>query len=326
MAEIVSSCDMYPGGMPLPGRNFNSPNYKHGFNGMLKDDEISGSGNMYTAEFWEYDPRTIRRWNLDPVYYPWQSRYSCFNDNPIIFVDPFGLFGTRKEAKEYKKENKLKGRVRLNQDKTYSIDDKKAGTSIYKDPKYGILKATLITAKRPDDKTLTPWQLGAEWLSGTGAKSRDFGEGDNITEMYKQHEHVDQTRQLVINQLSQSNGQNTAEGSNPYNLSGIEGVGKYVKDYSTLATGGQTGNLVYTYLGSHDLTYTINSVDIEKRTAVVTFTVHNTSTMQSATRPPVIGYKEWYENSIGKITDYLFKSGPGSETEQWIDWKETIKW
>jgi RHS repeat-associated protein len=326
-AAIVKSATDYSAfGMTMPGRTFVGTDYSFGFNGMLKVDEMKGNGNHYTAPFWEYDPRTGRRWNLDPVFYPWQSRYSAFNNNPIIFVDPLGLFATRKEAREYKKEHNLSGRVKLNQDRTYSIDDRKAHTSIFRDEEFGIQTAALIEAKRTDASTTSPWKLGTEWLSGTGARSREFGAGDVMTELYKKHEHVEQTRQMVMNQLNQSQGQNTAEGSNPYQLSGVEGVGKYIKDYSTLATGGTTGNLAYTYLGSHSLQYTINSVDIEKGTAVVTFLVHNTSTMQSATRPPVIGYQEWYKNSIGKATDKLFQSGPGSETEQWIEWTETIKW
>ncbi|MBN9381989.1 MAG: RHS repeat protein, partial [Chitinophagaceae bacterium] len=40
--------------------------YRYGFNGQEKSDEIKGSGNSYTAEFWEYDPRIGQRWNLDP--------------------------------------------------------------------------------------------------------------------------------------------------------------------------------------------------------------------------------------------------------------------
>lgn len=300
--------------------------YRFGFNGQEKVNEIAGVGNHTTAPFWEYDTRLGRRWNLDPVTYSWQSTYATFNNNPIIFVDPLGLFGSRKEAKGYKKKNNLSGRVMLNQDGSYSIDDKKAHTSTYKDEELGVQTSALITAKRNDDKTLTPWGLGVEWLSGLGPRSRSFGEGDNITNMYKHHDHISETRQMVIDQLRQSNGLNTADGNNPYNLSGVGGVGKYVKDYSTLATAGYTGNLIYTYLGSHSLQYSVNCVDIEARTAIVTFRAHNTSTMKSATRPPVIGYKEWYQNSFGKMTDKLFKSGPGSETEQWIEWTETIKW
>ncbi len=74
----------------MPGRNFSSNSYEYGFNGMRKVDEISGSGNHYTAEFWEYDPRTVRRWNTDPVVKEWESPYATFRGNPIWFVDPHG--------------------------------------------------------------------------------------------------------------------------------------------------------------------------------------------------------------------------------------------
>jgi len=33
--------------------------YRYGFNGMEKDDEVSGNGNSYTAEFWEYDAPSL---------------------------------------------------------------------------------------------------------------------------------------------------------------------------------------------------------------------------------------------------------------------------
>lgn len=57
----------------------------------MKDNEVYGSeGTSYTAEFWQYDSRTGRRWNLDPVDKPWQSRYSTFSGNPIARVDPKG--------------------------------------------------------------------------------------------------------------------------------------------------------------------------------------------------------------------------------------------
>jgi RHS repeat-associated protein len=74
----------------MPGRSFNSDSYKYGFNGMEKDDEISGTGNSYTAEFWQYDSRLGRRWNIDPVVKPNLSNYQTFSNNPIIFIDPLG--------------------------------------------------------------------------------------------------------------------------------------------------------------------------------------------------------------------------------------------
>ncbi|MBL7801492.1 MAG: hypothetical protein JNL95_12290 [Chitinophagales bacterium] len=76
--------------MLMLGRSYSSTAYKYGFNGQEKDDEVYGAGNLNTAQFWEYDTRLGRRWNIDPVVKPWQSRYDCFSDNPIINIDPEG--------------------------------------------------------------------------------------------------------------------------------------------------------------------------------------------------------------------------------------------
>jgi hypothetical protein len=57
---------------------------------MLKDDEIQGVGNSYTAEFWQYDARLGRRWNVDLVVKPWESTYASFANNPVWFIDPSG--------------------------------------------------------------------------------------------------------------------------------------------------------------------------------------------------------------------------------------------
>ncbi|MEO7461907.1 MAG: hypothetical protein ABIT96_04220 [Ferruginibacter sp.] len=65
----------------------NKGGYRYGFNGQEKSDEIKGEGNSYTAEFWEYDPRLGRRWNLDPKPTVSFSRYLAFANNPIINID-----------------------------------------------------------------------------------------------------------------------------------------------------------------------------------------------------------------------------------------------
>ena len=57
---------------------------------MEKDDEVSGSGNSYTAEFWQYDSRLGRRWNLDPKPNPSISNYATFANNPIMYTDVKG--------------------------------------------------------------------------------------------------------------------------------------------------------------------------------------------------------------------------------------------
>jgi hypothetical protein len=62
--------------------------YRYGFNGQERETEINPS--VTSAEYWFYDGRLGRRWNLDPVKKPWQSDYACFSNSPIWKVDPDG--------------------------------------------------------------------------------------------------------------------------------------------------------------------------------------------------------------------------------------------
>ncbi len=64
--------------------------YRYGFNTQEKVDEVKGSGNHYTAEFWEYDPRAVQRWNMDPKGHPGFSPYDIMRGNPILFSDHEG--------------------------------------------------------------------------------------------------------------------------------------------------------------------------------------------------------------------------------------------
>ncbi len=64
--------------------------YRFGFNGQHKDNEIANIGNHNTALFWEYDTRLGRRWNLDPVKKNDESPYCTFSGNPIYFSDMYG--------------------------------------------------------------------------------------------------------------------------------------------------------------------------------------------------------------------------------------------
>ena len=77
--------------MVIPGRKYSAESdYRYGFNGQEKSDEIKGDGNSYTAEFWEYDPRIGRRWNVDPITKVHESPYMAFSGNPIYLADPNG--------------------------------------------------------------------------------------------------------------------------------------------------------------------------------------------------------------------------------------------
>jgi hypothetical protein len=64
--------------------------YRFGFNTQERDEDIDEGGSHYTAEFWEYDGRTGRRWNVDPVVKPIISGYAVLGNSPIMMIDPLG--------------------------------------------------------------------------------------------------------------------------------------------------------------------------------------------------------------------------------------------
>jgi RHS repeat-associated protein len=92
----------------MPGRNFMGMEYRFGFNGMEKDDEISGSGNHYTTEFRGYDPRLGRWLSTDPIVHPMYSPYSAFDNNPIYYIDPSGADSENEAKDDLNGENETK--------------------------------------------------------------------------------------------------------------------------------------------------------------------------------------------------------------------------
>ena len=77
--------------MVMPGRSFSATSqYRYGFNDQEKSTEINGSSNLYTAEFWQYDSRLGRRWNVDPKPVIGLSVYVTFKNNPLCYKDLYG--------------------------------------------------------------------------------------------------------------------------------------------------------------------------------------------------------------------------------------------
>ena len=74
---------------PQPPRYYNG-GYRYFFNGQEADNEVLGDGASLSAEFWQYDTRLGRRWNVDPVFKEYESPYACFAGNPVWFADRFG--------------------------------------------------------------------------------------------------------------------------------------------------------------------------------------------------------------------------------------------
>jgi RHS repeat-associated protein len=92
LPDVLEYQDYYPFGMVMNDRkgSYTNRDYRYGFNGQMKDDEISGEGNHNTAMYWEYNTRLGRRWNQDPKPNTSISKYSAFANNPIWYRDPLG--------------------------------------------------------------------------------------------------------------------------------------------------------------------------------------------------------------------------------------------
>src|ERR1700749_4764043 len=100
--------------MVMPERKFQGPDYRFGFQGMEKSDELKGNGNSYTAEFWEFDPRVARRFNADPLNKTWESPYVTLSNNPLNLTDITGLSseppsGTGKEGQAKETTKRIYG-------------------------------------------------------------------------------------------------------------------------------------------------------------------------------------------------------------------------
>jgi hypothetical protein len=76
--------------MNMPGRDYSitGKRSRHSINGQERSDELND--NLTTAEFWEYDSRIGRRWNVDPVLKENESPFVAFGNNPITNIDPDG--------------------------------------------------------------------------------------------------------------------------------------------------------------------------------------------------------------------------------------------
>jgi hypothetical protein len=139
----------------MPGRAYNAgSSYRYGMNGMEKDDEVSGPGNSNTAEFWQYDSRTGRRWNIDPVDKPWMSPYHAFSNKPIWNIDPNGASDHQFDEQEDGSWKKREGVKNDGGEKNHTYAHKNGDVSYYNgDTKQlKVVKAGEVATKRNEYK------------------------------------------------------------------------------------------------------------------------------------------------------------------------------
>jgi RHS repeat-associated protein len=103
-AIVLQQQSYYPFGMMMPELQYSAEEgeYRYGFNGMERDDEVKGSGNSYDFGARMYDNRLGRWWSIDKHFmkYPFTSSYNFGLNNPLYWIDPDGndVYAANKKA------------------------------------------------------------------------------------------------------------------------------------------------------------------------------------------------------------------------------------
>lgn len=87
----------------MPGRTFDSPDYRYGFNGKEKMDEVTNnSGATYDFGARIYDARLGRFMSVDPLAknFAWNSPYAYAENRPIDGIDLDGKEWTSTSTKD----------------------------------------------------------------------------------------------------------------------------------------------------------------------------------------------------------------------------------
>lgn len=82
--------------------------------------------------------------------------------------------------------------------------------------------------------------------------------------------------------------------------------------------------MVPPFLGSHNSAFVVTNIG--ENSIDATFLAWNHPSLESGTRPPLIGYQDWWMNGPGNvINSAVGDSGPMSPTTQYVMWDVRIE-
>lgn len=165
--EILHEGHYYPFGLEMTGPWSESDNpdvYDNRFNGKERMQRYGLNYHDFGARWYDAE---IGRWlSVDPLadQAPDWTPYRFGFNNPIRFIDPYGLFETKSDAKQWAKDNELRtgwfsrNKIEQETDGTWVINNRKDGVSYYKDSSLdgldvvgrrddGVIKSALVLAQ-----------------------------------------------------------------------------------------------------------------------------------------------------------------------------------
>ncbi|GGQ52760.1 hypothetical protein [Streptomyces flaveolus] len=159
-----------------------------------------------------------------------------------------------------------------------------------------------------------PYSLGWDWVTGGGTRHRDYYHGDEMTELIRSSESMEQLRLDTLQQW-RSTGQ--PEGSVAYSISESGKLGAFKKlittDIPAIVTGDED-HLGEAFTGSYNLNYTVKGQDPDG-SLVVEYTLKNNTSNESFLH--YVGYYDWLEK-------FNREEGAFSSVDQKVVWTERI--
>jgi RHS repeat-associated protein len=115
--------------MLIPNRFDSLDDYRYGFQGQEKDDEVKGEGNSLNYTFRMHDPRVGRFFARDPLekYYPEQTPYQFSSNAPIHACELEGMETSHDLRFNRRERRYLSGEISEQQFREENIAEGKAG-------------------------------------------------------------------------------------------------------------------------------------------------------------------------------------------------------